>query len=612
MIKPIQILNDLIESTLHRVTIESIIDNLDGTYTLSVNNTYYLSLGSVVTINLIDYKVTDFVLNNSLTLSGAVIPTGTYFDIDSPRFIHGTPKKVNGEYNNQNINSYPFIWLLEFLDADYNDTFNDSVKAVLDLNLFFLTKNNFEDWNIDKHYSYAIDPMSNEISFFIQTLKAREDLFGELSTHTVTNHVNFGTYITDKGYDEQIITDQLSGCQLRISLPYVVDVCIGDLPIVSKCFPVSIYKDMVFETFVPSGGRFDYTSGGSCLDATSIIKDSLGSILYTNLIASGATNEQTISNSAITNSNASYNDTVEAQGNKVLPDITHTQTDGSPEILPAQTPLVCDAGADATQVIKDSDSNILYTNNIASGTSEDQVITDSTVTNSDVSYNETILAQDSLILPDVVNVDSNGANVPTPAQTAFVCTPATTPVNSAPILRTGQTISHYSNDDGATQRGRNTDWDTLEYNNSFGNTNRFTDVLGTQVYTNNVVIDWTTFDQISNKVTAYKRTLETATTGNNSVLMAPYTHATFTDWYPTNGREFLNICQIGVFIMGDICEWLNYAPFNLPYAPMWAGSAGNRSARMMVYVNTGFVSNNVSAVIPFMITRTYTLTELGL
>jgi len=695
MIKPIQILNDLIESTLHRVTIKSITDNLDGTYTLSVNNTYYLTLNSVVTINLVEYKITDFTLNNSITLSGAVIPTVEFFDIDSPRFVHGTPKRVNSEYTNQNINQYPFIWLLEFLDADYDDTFDGAVKAVLDLNLFFLTNSDFTDWDIDANYSYAIDPMSNEISFFIQTLKAREDLFGELSTHTVTNHVDFGTYITDKGYDKQIITDQLSGCQLRISLPYVVDVCIGDLPIVSKCFPVSIYKNMVFEKFVPSGGRFDYADGGTCLDATSIIKDSLGSILYTNSIASGATNEQTISDSTITNSDLSYNDTIEAQGSLilsdvvnidsdgvniptpaqtpfvstlcptlidgvvvtkdslgavlyntpvannstvdqvindstitnsnatfndaveaegslVLPDIVHTQTDGAPTPLPAQTPLVCTPASDATQVIKDSDNTILYTNNIASGTSEDQIITDSTITNSDVSYNEVVKAQGSLVLPDVVNVNSDGTPTPTPAQTPFVCTPASTPVNSAPILRTGQTVSHYSNDDGATQRGRNTDWDTLEYNNSFGNTNRFTDVLGTQVYSNNVVIDWTTFDQISNKVTAYKRTLETATTGNNSVLMAPYTHATFIDWYPTNGREFLNICQIGVFIMGDICEWLNYAPFNLPYAPMWAGSAGNRSARMMVYVNTGFVSNNVTAVVPFMITRTYTLAELGL
>jgi len=339
MIKPIQILNDLIESTLHRVTVESITDNLDGTYTLSVNNTYYLSLGSVVTINLIDYKVTDFVLNNSLTLSGAVIPTGTYFDIDSPRFIHGTPKKVNGEYINQNINEYPFIWLLEFLDAEHDDADDSSVKATLDLNLFFLTSSDFEDWNIDKAYSYAVYPMYNEIDFFIKTLKARQDLFGKLTSHTVNNHVNFGAYATDKGYELQIITDQLSGSQLRISLPYVVDVCIGDLPIVSKCFPVSIYKDMVFEQFVPSGGRFDYT-GGACDNATSIIKDSLGVILYNNSIVSGGTNEQTITDSVVTNSDVTYSQNVVSQANLLLPDVTNIDSDGSPVITPAQTPFV--------------------------------------------------------------------------------------------------------------------------------------------------------------------------------------------------------------------------------------------------------------------------------
>ena len=303
MIKPIQILNDLIESTLHRVTVESITDNLDGTYTLSVNNTYYLSLGSVVTINLIDYKVTDFVLNNSLTLSGAVIPIAHTVNIQI----------------NQNINEYPFIWLLEFLDAEHDDADDSSVKATLDLNLYFLTSSDFEDWNIDKAYSYAVYPMYNEIDFFIKTLKARQDLFGKLTSHTVNNHVNFGAYATDKGYELQIITDQLSGSQLRISLPYVVDVCIGDLPIVSKCFPVSIYKDMVFEQFVPSGGRFDYT-GGACDNATSIIKDSLGVILYNNSIVSGGTNEQTITDSVVTNSDVTYSQYVVSQANLLLPD----------------------------------------------------------------------------------------------------------------------------------------------------------------------------------------------------------------------------------------------------------------------------------------------------
>ena len=89
-----------------------------------------------------------------------------------------------------------------------------------------------------------------------------------------------------------------------------------------RCAPVSIYKDLVFEQFVPSGGRFDY-SGATCLDATDIIKNSAGTTLYTNVIPSGDTNNQTILDSTVENSDSSFTDTVLAEGTIVLSDTTY-------------------------------------------------------------------------------------------------------------------------------------------------------------------------------------------------------------------------------------------------------------------------------------------------
>ena len=65
-------------------------------------------------------------------------------------------------------------------------------------------------------------------------------------------------------------------------------------------------------------------------------------------------------------------------------------------IVPAEG-AVC---LDATQIIKDSDNVILYTNNISSGTSEDQVITDSPITNSNATFNDKVKAQDTYIITD--------------------------------------------------------------------------------------------------------------------------------------------------------------------------------------------------------------------
>lgn len=352
MILPIQILNDLISTTEHKLLISNVITNADGSFTLYVNYTYYLNSQRSVIIDGITYRITDFALNESITVTGSVIPTATEFTIDPPIFKHGTPKKVDGEIANTNTKSYPFIWLLEFLDIDYNDRFADAETVTPDLNLFFLTDTYYQNWDIDQHYTEAIHPMLNEIDFFIRTIKKRRDLFGELESHTITNHVNFGEYITNKGYDQEILNGQLSGCQLKISLPYVVDVC-NTLPVVSICNPVSIYENEVFKEYVQAGGSFYYTTGGG--DVTVNFN---GSELTT--VTCGDTYNLTVINSAddevgsdeetnvilvegvfISNSDNSFNATPPAETSYVLPDVTNIDSDSTPVVTPAQTPFVC-------------------------------------------------------------------------------------------------------------------------------------------------------------------------------------------------------------------------------------------------------------------------------
>ena len=66
-------------------------------------------------------------------------------------------------------------------------------------------------------------------------------------------------------------------------------------------------------------------------------------------------------------------------------------------------------------------------------------------------------------------------------------TPATAPVGAKP-LKTNQTTSFRTGDDGDDQRGREDDFFTLEDNNPFGNTDRFTAVDGTQTYTDDIIL----------------------------------------------------------------------------------------------------------------------------
>jgi hypothetical protein len=69
--------------------------------------------------------------------------------------------------------------------------------------------------------------------------------------------------------------------------------------------------------------------------------------------------------------------------------------------------------------------------------------------------------------------------------------------STAQLMKTGQTTSYRTGDDGDIEAGRATNFTTLAENNPFGNTNRFTDELGSTTYTKNIVIDWSTYDGLN-------------------------------------------------------------------------------------------------------------------
>ena len=139
---------------------------------------------------------------------------------------------------------------------------------------------------------------------------------------------------------------------------------------------------------------------------------------------------------------------------------------------------------------------------------------------------------------------------------------ATATASAAPVgatlLKTGQTTSYATGDDGATQRGRLTNFTTLPSNNPFGNTNRFTSKTGTQTYTNSVAIDWSTYN--GSTVLAYY--FGDSTTRPWATQLTQYTSSTIeglNGWNLFNINEAVNIMNFS-FPGGFV---YNYAPFNL-------------------------------------------------
>jgi hypothetical protein len=125
------------------------------------------------------------------------------------------------------------------------------------------------------------------------------------------------------------------------------------------------------------------------------------------------------------------------------------------------------------------------------------------------------------------------------------------------LMKTGQTTSYRTGDDGDIEAGRATSFTVLASNNPFGNTNRFTDELGGTTYTNNIAIDWSTYD--GSTVLGYKRTATNTTSGgwNNAIdtclaiSISPYT----TGWRLANVQEYNNVMNV------ELANPFGYAPF---------------------------------------------------
>ena len=164
-----------------------------------------------------------------------------------------------------------------------------------------------------------------------------------------------------------------------------------------------------------------------------------------------------------------------------------------------------------------------------------------------------------------------------------------TPVG-ATLMQTGQTTSYRTGDDGDIEAGRATDFFTLNTNNPFGNTNRFTDELGGSTYTNNIVIDWSTYDTVAGTVLGYYRVFNSSNVNWNTAIDNALIHSvgTFTSgWRLPNRAEVFNIMLHEGALLGYP---LNYAPFNINLATIFYTSTSvNASTCFSLTNNTSMI-----------------------
>lgn len=181
-------------------------------------------------------------------------------------------------------------------------------------------------------------------------------------------------------------------------------------------------------------------------------------------------------------------------------------------------------------------------------------------------------------------------------------------INTANPIKTGQTTSYASGDDGDLEEGRLTDFTTLDWTNPFGNTNRFTDELGGQNYVNSVVIDWSTYNQVDLKVIGFEVLSRSALTFVNAMAFGTsLSIGGFVGWRVPNYKE----TQIPYSIENGY-DWDLSFP-NLTWALKgsnhWTSSTPkNNSANAFYHAGADgrILTFGKAATLPFRLCRTFT------
>jgi hypothetical protein len=317
---------------------------------------------------------------------------------------------------------------------------------------------------------------------------------------------------------------------------------------------VGYFADIRFE--IPSHGRCQVPvdvvpiPSPSCADATQIITNTQGDVLYKNSIPSGATETQLITDSLVnlkdTDSNLISSTFIPAQGSSgiIAPDaLLHLKKENDGTI----TNLTLLSNSATDYIVDNNDISV-------NGILEFDIHATEAL---DIRLRD---ASNNVITPISVTDSGNHATIVLPTASAPV---------GATLMKTGQTTSYRTGDDGDLEAGRATSFFVLASANPFGNTNRFTDELGGQTYTNNIVIDWSTYD--GSTVLGYRRTLNGSNvTWNNAIDGSlAVSIGTFTSgWRLPNINEITNIDNFGV----NQISFKNYSPFNISNGTLWSST----------------------------------------
>jgi len=555
--------------------------------------TYWLNVGSKVTIGGVVFTVESYEKNVSITVSGVAQPIGATFNLTAPKFAHGSHRKVESERKSPTDLTLPFVYLPVPEVTESNEISSDIAYTASIRPIFLMEYNKRKD-EIELQQSEVIEPCNEMADFFAWLIQDQQENFERPEGMTRKEWMNFGDPTT-WGNDKLIFDQALSGVELRMSLEVSYDapcLCAAVDPVI--CAPVTMtWNDAAIEP-TNSGGTKDIKT----VDA-----------------ADGVTPVGT----KTTDTGAELIVEVSVGGDPVDTEFNSTPTGVS---TPGGSTL-------AINTVDEDDVNVgtLGTN---TATEKKITIADSNISNSDDTYSVDLAAEADLEIPDITVTDSDGSTSSFPAVKDVVCTAVPAALNTASLYKTGVTVSVNSGDDGDLEQGQGADFWNLDQDNPFGNTKILTGTSGgyydevaanykdvndnvttkALAFPSDLVCNWRTYDQVGATVLVYELTPQS---GVAATVMqnAPYTRNGWAGFYVCNFVQLLSI-----FNWGSINAFMCYPPFDFVYTntnDRIMSSTRASASFYMTYIGNGAQFNQVSSnLYKLFICRETTLTELGL
>ncbi len=215
----VDIVRDLVAALTPIFLIDAAALLTSTTYRLDTFNTFWLRPEKVITIDSKQYRITSFVINESITIKdvtiGAGIPTVSSFLIPPPNFFHGTPVMMNNEHSRKKAaqDKTPFIWLQEVLEETAIDDRRSVFGRTSSPRIFFMDESKLTDWTSKQHKTNAIEPARQMTELFFANIRADRSMFGEIKERKDISRANWGRFVTDKGNIALLVNQNVSGVE---------------------------------------------------------------------------------------------------------------------------------------------------------------------------------------------------------------------------------------------------------------------------------------------------------------------------------------------------------------------------------------------------------------